>query len=221
MNKFFIPFLAIFFVLPSFAREVKIVVEPENARIFIDGQFYGEGVVIVEAAPKNSFISVRAECPGYEDLNVKIYGSDKRKAVSYKMKQDYTTKYTVSSGLVNRFFSVTVAPTFYTIDDNGKIDSELAWKLIHQILLNYFDEIQTSDMVSGFVQTPWKIFTWSELDIYYRTRVTVKQSSLDENLTFQIKISAEKGRAYWQETDLIAKELEPMISEFQSRLGQH
>lgn len=76
-------------------------------------------------------------------------------------------------------------------------------------------------MVSGFVQTPWKIFTWSELDIYYRTRVTVKQSSLDENLTFQIKISAEKGRAYWQETDLIAKELEPMISEFQSRLGQH
>lgn len=48
--------------------------EPENARIFIDGEFYGEGVVTVTAPKKDDFVSVRAECPGYEDLNVKIYG---------------------------------------------------------------------------------------------------------------------------------------------------
>lgn len=208
------------FALSLFSRDVKIVVEPETARIFIDGQFYGEGVITVKAPKKNDFISVRAECPGYEDLNVKVYGSDKRKAISYKMKKDFTAVYTVKTGLVNKFFSVNVSPEFYTVDESGNVDSEKAWKLIHQILLNYFDEIQTSDMTSGFVQTPWKVYTWPELEMHYRTRVTVKQTSLDENLTFQIKVSAEEGQTYWRETDMISKELEPMISEFQSRLGK-
>lgn len=217
--------LASLLVLPMFAfslqaRDVKIVVEPSDARIFIDGQFYGEGVIVVKAPKKNDFISVRAEAPGFEDLNVKIYGSDKRKAISYKMKKDYTSVYTVKTGLVNKFFTVNVAPEFYTVDKDGNVDSEKAWKLIHQILLNYFEEIQTSDMTSGFVQTPWKVYTWPELEKHYRTRVTVKQTSLDENLTFQVKVSAEKGQSYWQETDVISKELEPMISEFQSRLGK-
>ena len=203
-----------------FGRDVKIVVEPENARIHIDGQFYGEGVINVKAPKKDDFISVRAECPGYEDLNVKIYGSDKRKAISYKMKKDYTLVYMVETGVANKFFTVNVSPKYYTVDENGRIDCETAWKLIHQILLNYFDEIQTSDMVSGFVQTPWKVFTWPELDLHYRVRATVKQSSLGDDLSFQVKISAEAGQTYWQETNKISKDLEPMISEFQSRLGK-
>ena len=203
-----------------FARDVKIVVEPENARVYVDGEFYGEGMIVVRAPKKNDFISIRAECPNYEDLNVKIYGGDKRKAISYKMKKDYTSVYTIKSGVVNKFFTINVSPKFYTKDETGKIDGDKAWKLIHQILLNYFDEIQTSDIVSGFVQTPWKVFIWPELEFHYRTRVTIKQISLEDDLAFQIKISAEVGQTYWRETDLISKDLEPMISEFQSRLGE-
>ena len=126
----------------------------------------------------------------------------------------------VETGVANKFFTVNVSPKYYTVDENGRIDCETAWKLIHQILLNYFDEIQTSDMVSGFVQTPWKVFTWPELDLHYRVRATVKQSSLGDDLSFQVKISAEAGQTYWQETNKISKDLEPMISEFQSRLGK-
>ncbi len=211
------------FSFSLFGRDVKIVVEPENARIHIDGQYYGDGTVKVKAPKKGDFISVRAECQGYKPLNVKIYGTDKRKAISYKLQKDNTLEYFNETALGNKFFTVNVNSRYYDVNENGKVDTEVAWKLMHQILLNYFEEIQTSDIVSGFIQTPWKLFSFDDLDHVFRTRVTVKQSSLGEALSYQIKISleyTEVGGSYWKECNFISKDLEPMISEFQSRLGQ-
>ena len=60
-----------------------------------------------------------------------------------------------------------------------------------------------------------------------RTRVSVKESNLGGDLTFQIKISSEVAPLIasqrdesFQEIDRIVKDLEPMISEFQARLGK-
>lgn len=136
------------------------------------------------------------------------------------MKKDYTSVYTIETGLANKYFTINVDPQYYKVEENGDINSEVAWRLMHQILLTYFDEIQTSDITSGFIQTPWKEYYWPEIETHYRVRVTVKQTSLDRNLTFQIKVSSEVGISYWQETKALPKEIEPIISEFQSRLGK-
>lgn len=176
---------------------------------------------------KDGFIVVKFEREGYVTLETKIFTTDKRKAVSYTMRRDAFFDVSVASGLVNKYFSVKISKDLYTVDESGKRNTELAWKMIHQVILNYFDEIQTTDMASGFIQTPWLYKSFPEADKQIRTRVSVKESNLGGDLTFQIKISSEVAPLIasqrdesFQEIDRIVKDLEPMISEFQARLGK-
>ncbi len=208
-------------------KTLKISVVPSDAQISVDGNYVGDGVVEV-TLDKSDFIAIKLEKEGYITQENKFYRSDKRSAISFTMRPDKFYEASVPSGLVNKFFSVTVSPDFYTIDKNGKKDPEKAWKLIHQILLNYFEEMQTTDVSSGFIQTPWDYERFSESKQAVRTRVTVKQSGIsDESLVFQIKISSEEAPLIgmsnensYREVVRILKKFEPLISEFQSRLSK-
>jgi hypothetical protein len=208
-------------------RSLKISVVPSDAQISVDGNYVGDGVVEV-TLDKSDFIAIKLEKEGYLTQENKFYKSDKRNAISYTMRPDKFWEASVPSGLVNKFFSVSVSPDFYTKSNDGKIDPDKAWKLIHQILLNYFEEMQTTDISSGFIQTPWEYERFSESRQAVRTRVTVKQSGVSENeLVFQIKISSEEAplvgmsnESSYREVVRILKKFEPLISEFQSRLSK-
>ena len=209
------------------AREVKVSVTPSDAKIYVDGNYYADGVATVNVSKKSEFVVIKMESPGYVTMETKIYASDKRKAISYTLRRDGFFDVSVASGLVNKYFNVKVSKDLYTIDENGKMDLSLAWKMIHLVILNYFDEIQTTDVASGFVQTPWRYATFPEAEKQVRTRVSVKQNAFGDELSFQIKVSSEAGSMYasrrdesFQEIDRILKELEPIISEFQTRLGK-
>ena len=209
------------------AKDVKISVTPSDAKIYIDGNYVGDGIATASLKKKDGFVVVKFEKEGYVTLEVKIFASDKRNAVSYTLRRDAFYDVSSASGLVNKYFSVTVSKDLYTVDENGKKNTELAWKMIHQIILNYFDEIQTTDIASGFVQTPWQYKSFPEADKQMRTRVSVKESNLGGDLTFQIKVSSEVAPLIaaqrdesFQEIDRIAKDFEPIISEFQARLGK-
>lgn len=209
------------------AREVKVSVTPSDAKIYVDGNYYADGVATVNVSKKSGFVVIKLESPGYVTMETKIYASDKRKAISYTLRRDGFFDVSVASGLVNKYFNVKVSKDLYKIDENGNMDLSLAWKMIHQVILNYFDEIQTTDVASGFVQTPWRYATFPEAEKQVRTRVSVKQNAFGDELSFQIKVSSEAGSMYasrrdesFQEIDRILKELEPIISEFQTRLGK-
>ncbi len=208
-------------------KVVKISVVPSDAQISVDGNYVGDGVVEV-SLDKSDFIAIKLEKEGYITQENKFYRSDKRSAISYTMRPDKFYEASVPSGLVNKFFSVTISPEYYTKDKDGKRDADKAWRLIHQILLNYFDEMQTTDISSGFIQTPWAYERFSESKQAIRTRVTVKQSGIsDSDLIFQIKISSEEAPLIgmnnensYREVVRILKKYEPLISEFQSRLSK-
>jgi len=209
------------------AKPIKISVTPSDAKIYIDGNYQADGVTTANIRKKEGFIVVKVEKEGYVTLEAKIFHTDKRKAVSYTMRRDVFFDLSVASGLVNQYFSVTVSEELYRIDENGKRDASLAWKMIHQIILNYMDEIKITDIASGYIQTPWYYKTFPEADKQVRTRVTVRESNSGADyLTFQIKISSEAANLIanreesFQEINRIIKKLEPMISEFQARLGK-
>ena len=209
------------------AKDVKISVTPSDAKIYIDGNYVGDGIVTASVKKSDGFIVVKMEKEGYVTLEAKIFATDKRKAVSYTLRRDAFYDVSEPSGLVNKYFSVTVSKDLYTEDENGERNTELAWKMIHQIILNYFDEIQTTDIASGFIQTPWQYKTFPEADKQMRTRVSVKESNLGGDLTFQIKVSSEVAPLLaaqrdesFQEIDRISKDFAPIISEFQARLGK-
>lgn len=209
------------------AKEVKISVLPSDAKIYIDGNYVGDGTITATLKKSEGFIVVKCEKTGYITLETKIFATDKRRAISYTLRPDTFFDVTSASGLVNRYFSVKISEDLYSIEENGKRNAELAWKMIHQVILNYFDEIQTTDVASGFIQTPWLYKSFPEASKQVRTRVSVKESNLGGDLTFQIKITSEVANISaahrdesFQEIDRIVKDLEPMISEFQARLGK-
>lgn len=209
------------------ARDVKVSVTPSEAKIYVDGNYYADGVTTVSVNNRSEFVVIKLECPGYVTMETKIYARDKRKAVSYTLRRDSFFDISVASGLVNKYFTVKISKDLYSINENGKTDFSPAWKMIHQVLLNYFDEIQTTDIASGFIQTPWRYDTFPEAEKQVRTRVSVRQNAFGDELSFQIKISSEAGSIYasrrdesFQEIDRILKDLEPLISEFQTRLSK-
>ena len=227
MKHFFLALISVLFAVSAWGKDIKVVVIPTEATIKVNGSYYGEGSAVLKIK-KNDFVSLECSCPGYETLNTRIYGNDDRKTIEVKLKEDMLLKQTSESSVANRFFSVKVNKDLYSDDpETGKRNSENAWKMAHSVLLKYFDEIMTSDAASGFIQTPWLYKNYVEAGKTLRTRVTVKESNIGGDLTFQIKMTSEmapiQGRSREEsflETNRIMKEFETLVSEFQARLGE-
>lgn len=208
-------------------KEIKIVVIPSDAVIKVNGSYYGEGSAKV-TIKKKDFISLECSAPGYETLTTRIYGNDGRKTIEIKLKEDLLLKQTSESSTANNFFTVKVSKSLYTDNKKtGKRNADDAWKMAHSVLLKYFDEIMTSDAASGFIQTPWIYKNYVEAGKTLRHRVTVKESNIGGELTFQVKLTSEiaPSRARgseeaFVETTRIMKEFESFVSEFQTRLGE-
>lgn len=136
-------------------KEVQIVVIPSDATIKVNGSYYGEGAAKV-TIKKKDFVSLECSAPGYETLVTRVYGNDGRKTIEIKLKEDLLLKQTSESSVANNFFTVKVNKNLYSDNKKtGERNSEAAWKMAHSVLLKYFDDILTSDVASGYIQTPW------------------------------------------------------------------
>lgn len=232
-GKFLLSLLTVLFLSTTVAsaqffgkKKLKISVVPSDAQITVDGNYVGEGTVEVTLG-SSDFIAIKLEKEGYLPLETKFYKSDKRNAISYTLRPDKFYEASVPSGVVNKFFTVNVSPDLYTVDEAGNMNVEKAWKLAHQILLNYFDEVQTTDISSGFIQTPWAYERFQESKQAIRTRVVIKQSGVSDNsLVFQIKIQSEQAPLVgmsnensYREVVRLLKKYETLMSEFQTRLS--
>ncbi|MGM9869381.1 MAG: PEGA domain-containing protein [Sodaliphilus sp.] len=208
-------------------KDIQIVVIPSNATIKVNGSYYGEGSAKV-TIKKKDFISLECSAPGYETLTTRVYGNDGRKTIEIKLKEDMLLKQTAESSVANNFFTVKVNKSLYSTDKKtGKRNAENAWKMAHSVLLKYFEEIMTSDASSGFIQTPWIYKNYVESGKTLRHRVTIKESNIGGDLTFQIKLASEiaptQARSQEEafiETTRVMKEFESLVSEFQTRLGE-
>lgn len=209
------------------AKVIKITVQPQEAAIYVNNDLIGYGYGEFTRPPKKNQVAIiRIECDEYTTAHSKFYGGDERNALSFNLMQDGFFRGSASSGLVNKFITINLDPQYYTISEDGKVDTASAWKLLHQILLNYFPEIETTDIHGGYLQTPWmyKSFNMSEKQL--RNRVTVRDITTPERVAFQIKISSEVAGALaarhgeFEEVDRLPKELEPMVEELQTRIGK-
>lgn len=204
------------------ARKVKITTIPHEASIFIDNQFVGNG--IMECIVKQRPVVLRIEHEGYITHETKIMPYDKRNAISISLKPDRFFMNSTSSGLVNKFMTIVVDPQYYNIDSDGSINLEKAWRMLHNIILNYFDEFAASDYYAGYIQTPWVHKDFGTRTS--RVRVTIRDISNIHQPAFQIKISCEvantvqASKEHFEETNRIPKDLHPMIEELQTRVGK-
>ena len=208
------------------SKTIKIIAQPKEASIYINNQFVGYGFAEFNRPKKEDVVAIRIECEGYTPIETKFYGADVRSSVSYTLQDDGFYRTTSASGVVNKFMTISLDKDLYVIDEKGNIDVSKAWKLLHQILLNYFEEIATTDYSGGYLQTPWHYKTFKMSNKQIRTRVTVRDISTTSSVAFQVKVSSEVAgymaakHGEFTSIDRIVKELEPMLQELQTRLGK-
>lgn len=205
---------------------VKITAVPQETAIYVNNNLAGYGYAEFTKPKRNEVAVIKLECSEYTTVITKFYGTDKRTAISYTLQQDGFYRASAASGIVNKYFTIDIDQQYYSIGEDNKIDVSKAWKLLHQILLNYFNEIATTDLDGGYVQTIWqyKQFNLSEKQI--RNRVTIRDISTPSKVAFQIKIESEVATAYaakhgeFEAIDRIPKEFEGIIQELQTRIGK-
>lgn len=231
MKKLLVVFLLLLPFSMSMAQRkegvIKISVEPQEAAIYVNNTLIGYGFgEFTRPKKKGGVAIIRIESNEYSTVNTKFYGADKRNSISFKLQQDGFYRASAASGLVNKFLTITLDSRYYTVDADGKVDTKPAWKLLHQILLNYFPEIESTDYFGGYLQTPWKYKTFTQSEKQMRNRVTIRDITTPERVAFQIKISSEVAGGFqarhgeFEEIDRLPKELEPMVEELQTRIGK-
>lgn len=228
MKHLFLFLFALVACISSYAADkiVKITVVPQEAAIYVNNNLLGYGYAEFTKPKKKEVVVIKLECAEYNTVITKFYGSDKRTAISYTLQQDGFFRSSAASGIVNKYFTINIDSQYYSIGEDGKVDVSKAWKLLHQILLNYFNEIATTDFDGGYVQTTWqyKQFNLSEKQI--RNRVTIRDISSPSRVAFQIKVDSEVASAYaakhgeFEAIDRIPKDFEGIIQELQTRIGK-
>ena len=214
-----------------FYKKIKITCDQEDAKIFVDNDYVAQGAYIAEFRKKEGHIRVKIEKEGYITRRFKIKADDKRKAIDVVLEKDEGWTSSSASELANKFFAIPVSQKYVDKAGGQEEAAKLAWKQLHQILLKYIEEIEESNMMGGYIQSAWvyKTFVNSSLNdfdgIQWRTRVTLKESSDGENLVYRVKITSEVAPInattveYFQPIGRVLKIYEPMIAEFQARLG--
>ncbi len=225
---------AVFFALGTnvcFAKKIKITCDHEDARIYVDNDYMAQGTHIAEFSKKEGHIRVKVVKEGFIVRRFKIKADDKRKSVDIILEKDEGWSASSESELANKYFTIPVSEKYIEKAGGREEAAKLAWKQLHQILLKYIEEIEESNMMGGFIQSAWvtKTFANSSLldfeGIQWRTRVSIKESSDGDDLVYRVKITSELAPigAYSEESyqpiNRVLKSFEPMISEFQARLG--
>ncbi len=201
-----------------FAKGKRLVVSPDNAKIYIDGNYVGDGSFEVRFGGKDDFYMVRVEAPGYVEKKMRIFKHDKRNVIAIDLRKDDTIENSVASNLANQYFTINV---------RKGVDEDLAWKLLSQVMLNYFNELKTSDKASGYMNTNWVVETFAESEQKVRTMVQIKQVTGGDGLSYQIRISSEiapidaVGQQGFKPWNRVLKRFEPLVNEMQSRIGDN
>lgn len=222
MKKYLVALFAMMcacFIIPNDvqAKKIKIVTTPETAKIYVDGNYVGDGVYMLNFTRRDEFFSIKVEAPGYIEKQLRVYKYDTRKSIPIDLREDETMKASVESDLANRYFTINV---------REGVDEDLAWKLLSQVMLNYFDEMKTSDKASGFMNTTWKVDKFTESELKVRTAVQIKEIT-NEGLAYQIRIRSEIapldawGEHGYKPWVRVLKRYEPLINEMQQRLGKN
>ncbi len=105
-----------------------------------------------------------------------------------------------------------------------KLNKDVAWKLINQIVLTYIDVIEMTDKETGYLRTSWFLKSFKQNTV--RTRIIVKEAST-EPLIFKVKLISEasglpltsvKSDELYKEWDRVLRSYSDVIGEFQARI---
>lgn len=220
MKHYLIVTICIFLVgNKTFSQKVKISASESDADILVDGKKMGTGQLEVKI-PSKTCVNIKIRKPGflrYETNYCNKSGETKPpKSEYFEMQRDDAEAASLKTDKANVDFEVETKTSASVVDK---------WKLVNQIVTDYFDAIEASDKETSYLRTAWSIQAFAQNTI--RTRLIVKLSR-SEPLTFKVKLVSEysgdhgtsvKADEKFREWDRILRKYQNVITDFQTRLG--
>lgn len=205
--------------LSSFAGKKKVLIscsEPD-ASITANGVKVGTGQAEIIVL-SNTCVTINIEKNGFLDVEETICYKkgfpSPPKSKYYELLPDPAYDASVQTDMANTDIEVQLNP------DRTEVDS---WKILNQIVTNYFDVIEISDRETGYLRTAWNMQTFTNASI--RTRLIVKIGTL-EPLSYKVKLVSEIGESgtsvksdhKFAEWDRVLRSYETVIDQITSRL---
>jgi len=165
-------------------RAFEVRPEPETAEMWIAGRRVGVGAQRV-VVREGQCVKVEARAPAYISWEKEYCLRDNGSPLPLetdlaKLTGDGSWSMSTESDQANVNFAVTV---------NEKRSEADAWKVLGQIVTNYFDVLELSDKETGYIRTGWNVTTVAECCII-RTRIIVKQQNTSP-LRYTVKLVSE------------------------------
>ena len=206
-------------------KMVKITVDQDDAKIFVDNNYVATGSYLAPIKHGEGHIRVRIEKEGFVTRRLKIREDESRNAIDITLDPDESWNSSVSTDMANKYFTIPVSKAYIDQAGSEAEAAKLAWKTLHQILMNYIEEIEESNQLGGYIQSAWVVKEFPGADVKVRTRVIIKETNAGGDLTYRVKLCSEiapYGGSVDQyvEWPRVLKVYEPMISEFQARIGK-
>jgi len=157
--------------------------EPDAA-IYSNGIKVGTGQAEVLIL-SNACITINIEKVGYLEVEETICnkkGFPKPPKTKYfEMIADPAYDASVQTDMANIDIEVELNPNREDVD---------SWKILNQVVTNYFDVIEISDRETGYLRTSWNLQNFENAAV--RTRLIIKIGSLNP-LSYKVKLVSEIG----------------------------
>lgn len=197
-------------------RQVSVRTTPQDASIQIDGRTLGSGEYKARIL-YDQCVELIVSKPGFVPVKKSYCNEEGVQAPPLAdhiiLKTDEAFTSSIQSDQANVNFTI----------ETPKAEEE-AWKIISQITMNYFDNIELADRETGYIRTSWNVKSFENNTI--RTRIIVKQADISP-LKYTIKIVSEtsgesqtsvKNDENFRSWDRLLNTYKDVISEYQSRL---
>lgn len=204
-------------------NEKTIIVTPENAKIFINGQEVGNGSYTYKFDKKTDFIILKFEAPGYiTRKNVRLLKDNPKQTISYTLYEDEAFKNSVGSS-----DGVDIANKWMTITCKKGMTEDKVWRRLMSVAVDNFENIEVRDKAAGWIKTAWKDTNF-ESGQTVRTRLEVRVivgGDDEDELSYKIRVSSEiketdcYGEQCYEKFPRVLRKFYDVINDMQSSLG--
>lgn len=219
----FVAFLVGISSLSAYAAKKKtIVVEPDNATIFVNGSEVGTGTYVLNFGKGDDFYSLRFEAPGYLTRTVKVLKDNPQNTISFKLKKDEAHANSIggdSEGgeLANRWFDV--------ICREGMTE-DVIWKRLMNIAVTNFENIEVRDKDAGWIKTGWVVSRFPDQTV--RTRLEVRLSFLgDGQISYRVRLESQikdadcSGNNCYEKYDRLLNKYADVVQQLTTSVGSN
>ncbi|MDE6703881.1 MAG: hypothetical protein K2K00_09430 [Muribaculaceae bacterium] len=204
------------------AQKKTIVVQPETAKIFVNGSEVGTGTYTLKFNRNTDFYMLRFEAPGYLDRSVKLFKDNPNKTISYTLQVDEAEKNSVGGDteageMANKWFDVTC---------RDGMTEDIIWKRLMNIAINNFDQVEVRDKDAGWIRTQWVSTKFPEQTV--RTRLEIRLSfSGDGKISYRVRLESEikdadcRGSNCFVKYDRVLKKYVDVIQQLTTTVGSN